>query len=243
MRSACEIKTKAKSQQVQQKAASVLFIKGSCEWKRKTMNEKLDFLTILDAAVFAAEKHQGQVRKNKHHSPYITHPLLVARAIYEIGNIDDTRILTAAILHDTLEDTRTTEQEIADRFGDRVLSIVLEVTDDKSEEKLTRKRNQVIHAPELSYEAKIVKLADKLINCLDILNDPPEDWPLERRRDYIQWGADVVVKIRGTNSHLETAFDKVLCEAQESLNFKIKPYDSINQRPWGPNKTKNNKPE
>jgi len=198
------------------------------------MNEGLDFLTILDAAVFAAEKHQGQVRKNKHHSPYITHPLLVARAIYEVGIIDNTRILTAAILHDTLEDTRTTEQEIADRFGDKVLSIVLEVTDDKSEGKMTRKRNQVIHAPDLSNKAKIVKLADKLINCRDILNDPPEDWPLDRRRDYIQWGADVVENIRGTNSHLEAAFDQVLSEAEQRLNFKILPYESINERPWGP---------
>jgi guanosine-3',5'-bis(diphosphate) 3'-pyrophosphohydrolase len=199
------------------------------------MNEGLDFLTILDAAVFAAEKHQGQVRKNKPHSPYITHPLLVARAIYKIGNINDTTILTAAILHDTLEDTRTTEQEIADRFGEKVLSIVLEVTDDKSEEKMDRKRNQVIHAPDLSYEAKIVKLADKLINCGDILNDPPEDWPLERRQDYFQWGADVVENIRGTNSPLEAAFDQVLSEAQGRLNFKILPYESVNERPWGPN--------
>ncbi len=199
------------------------------------MDKELDFLTILDAAVFAAEKHQGQVRKNKHHSPYITHPLLVARAIYEVGNIDDTRILTAAILHDTLEDTRTTEQEIADHFGEKVLSIVLEVTDDKSEEKMDRKRNQVIHAPNLSYEGKIVKLADKLINCRDILNDPPEDWPLERRRDYIQWGADVVENIRGTNSSLEAAFDQVLFEAQGRLNFKILPYESVDERPWGPN--------
>jgi len=199
------------------------------------MNEGLDLLMFFDAVVFAAEKHQGQVRKNEHHSPYITHPLLVARAIYEIGSIDETYILTSAILHDTLEDTRTTAQEIADRFGDKVLSIVLEVTDNKSEEKMDRKRNQVIHAPELSYEAKIVKLADKLINCRDILNNPPEDWPLERRQDYIQWGADVVEKIRGTNNPLEAAFDQVLSEAQEKLNFKIKPYDSIDQRPWGPN--------
>ncbi|MDT8382063.1 MAG: HD domain-containing protein [Brevefilum sp.] len=199
------------------------------------MNEGLDFLTILDAVVFAAEKHQGQVRKNKHHSPYITHPLLVAKAIYEIGTIDETYILTAAILHDTLEDTRTTAQEIADRFGDRVLSIVLEVTDDKSEEKMDRKRNQVIHAPNLSYEGRIIKLADKLINFRDILNDPPEDWPLERRRDYVQWGADVVENIRGTNSLLEAAFDQVLSEAQGRLNFKILPFETVDERPWGPN--------
>ena len=100
---------------------------------------------------------------------------------------------------------------------------------------MTRKRLQVIHAAELSYEAKIIKLADKLVNCRDILNDPPEDWPLKRRQDYIQWGADVVEQIRGTNSPLESAFDQVLSDAQAELNFKIKPYDSVDQLPWGPN--------
>jgi len=201
----------------------------------KSMTDEPELLTILDAAVFASEKHQGQVRKNKHHSPYITHPLLVAQAIYQIGGIVNSRILTAAILHDTLEDTETEEREIEERFGEKVLSFVLEVTDDKTEGKMTRKRLQVIHAPELSYEAKIIKLADKLVNCRDILNAPPEDWPLERRQDYIQWGADVVEQIRGTNSPLESAFDQVLSDAQSELNFKIKPYDSVDQRPWGPN--------
>lgn len=201
----------------------------------KSITDEPELLIILDAAVFASEKHQGQVRKNKDHSPYITHPLLVAQAIYQIGGIVNSRILTAAILHDTLEDTETEEKEIEARFGEKVLSIVLEVTDDKTEGKMTRKRLQVIHAPELSYEAKIVKLADKLVNCRDILNAPPEDWPLERRQDYIQWGADVVEQIRGTNSPLESAFDQVLRDAQSDLNFKIKPYDSVDQRPWGSN--------
>ena len=194
-----------------------------------------ELLTILDAAIFASEKHQGQVRKNKGHSPYITHPLLVAQAIYQIGGIVNSRILTAAILHDTLEDTMTDEKEIEARFGEKVLSIVLELTDDKTVEKMSRKRLRVIHASELSYEAKIVKLADKLVNCRDILNDPPEDWPLERRQNYIQWGADVVEQIRGTNSPLESAFDQVLSDAQAQLNFKIKPYDSVDQRAWGAN--------
>jgi guanosine-3',5'-bis(diphosphate) 3'-pyrophosphohydrolase len=189
---------------------------------------------ILDAVVFAAEKHQGQVRKNKKHSPYITHPLLVAKVIFQIGGVGDEKILSAAILHDTIEDTETNNKEIKDRFGGDVLSIILEVTDDKSKDKLERKRLQVLHAPDLSYEARIVKLADKLINCRDILYDPPEDWTLERRQDYIQWGADVVENIRGTNQALESAFDLMLAEAQEHLGYKIEPFTSINQRPWGP---------
>ena len=198
------------------------------------MENGLDLVKILDAAVFAAEKHQGDVRKNKQRSPYITHPLLVAEAILRIGEIQNVTILTAAILHDTIEDTETTTDDIRERFGEEVLSIILEVTDDKSLSKMVRKRLQVAHAPELSYEARIVKLADKLINCRDILNDPPEYWTQIRRQDYIQWGADVLYRIRGTNPQLEAAFDRVIARAEEELGYKIKPFETVNERPWGP---------
>lgn len=198
------------------------------------MDKEFNLAKILDAAIFAAEKHQGDVRKNKQRSPYITHPLLVAQAITQIGEIKDTAILAAAILHDTIEDTDTTREEIRDRFGEEILSIVLEVTDDKTLPKMVRKRLQVAHAAELSYEAKIVKLGDKLINCRDILNDPPDYWPLKRRQDYIQWGADVLYRIRGTNPQLEAAFDRVMTRAEEELDYQIRPFSSVNNRPWGP---------
>ena len=198
------------------------------------MNKTFDLAEILDAAVFAAEKHQGHVRKNSQHSPYITHPLLVAKAIFEVGEIQNTSILTAAILHDTIEDTPTTKDEIITQFGEDVLSIVMEVTDDKDLPKMERKRLQVVHAPDLSYEAKIIKLADKLVNCCDILYDPPEDWTLKRRQDYIQWGADVIYRIRGTDPRLEAAFDRVMDQAEEDLNYRIMPFSSVNDRPWGP---------
>ena len=198
------------------------------------MENGLDLVKILDAAVFAAEKHQGDVRKNKQRSPYITHPLLVAEAILRIGEIQNVSILTAAILHDTIEDTETTTDDIRERFGEEVLSIILEVTDDKSLSKMVRKRLQVAHATELSYEARVVKLADKLINCRDILNDPPEYWTLKRRQDYIQWGADVLYRIRGTNPQLEAAFDRVIARAEKELDYQIKPFETVNERPWGP---------
>jgi guanosine-3',5'-bis(diphosphate) 3'-pyrophosphohydrolase len=198
------------------------------------MDKGLNLAKILDAAIFAAEKHQGDVRKNKQRSPYITHPLLVAQAIVQIGEIQKTDILAAAILHDTIEDTDTTRGEIKERFGEDILSIVLEVTDDKALPKMVRKRLQVAHAAELSYEAKIVKLGDKLINCSDILKDPPDYWPLKRRQDYIQWGADVIFRIRGTNPQLEEAFDQVMARAERKLGYHLKPFDSVNDRPWGP---------
>lgn len=200
------------------------------------MTDSLQLDAIIDAIIFAAQKHQGQVRKDEPASPYITHPLAVARSIYTIGKIHDLTILIAAILHDTIEDTNTTESEIREHFGEEVLSIVLELTDDKSLKKMVRKQQQVIHSPGLSWEAKTIKLADKLTNCLDILNTPPKDWSLDRRREYVQWAVDVVAQIRGTNLSLEAAFDKMLSEAEKNLDFSLQPIETVNNRPWGPKK-------
>lgn len=188
---------------------------------------------ILSAAIFAVEKHRGQVRKDQRGSPYVTHPLTVARLLWEVGGIHDAEILTAAILHDTLEDTPTTQSELRQNFGERVLQIVLEVTDDKSLPKMERKRRQVRHAPELSRPARLIKFGDKLANCRDILESPPADWDLTRRRNYIQWAADVLNQIRDVNPPLESAFDTILQEAENQLRFKVQPFQSIHQRPWG----------
>ena len=199
------------------------------------MSTNLDLSQILSAAIFSAEKHQGQVRKGEDQLPYITHPLAVAKAIWEIGKVSDSQILIAAILHDTIEDTTTTKSELEECFGKDILEIVLDVTDDKSLEKLERKRLQVVHAATLSYPARIIKLGDKMVNCCDILLSPPKDWDLNRRREYIQWGADVVNQIRGTNKGLETAFDEMLTRAELELSFKVKSIDSIKDRLWGLN--------
>jgi len=202
-----------------------------------------DLNRLFDAVIFAARKHQGQLRKDNGHSPYVTHPLLVAQTLWQLGGITDTTILTAAILHDTLEDTNTTSSEIREIFGEEALKIVLEVTDDKSLEKMERKRLQVVHAPHLSEAAKVIKLADKLVNCRDMIISPPEEWRLERRRNYIQWGADVVEKIRGTNLALEVAFDDMLADAELMLDFEILPFETIEQRPWALNEHPRNQQE
>jgi guanosine-3',5'-bis(diphosphate) 3'-pyrophosphohydrolase len=199
------------------------------------MKQPTELERLVDAIIFATHKHQGQVRKDGNRSPYITHPMAVATAIAEIGRVADTLVLKAAILHDTIEDTDTTEEEIRQSFGEEVLQVVLEVTDDKSLEKMERKRLQVIHAPTLSYSARIIKLADKITNCQDILQTPPQDWTLERRRNYIQWCADVIFQIRGTNAALEDTFDQIISEAEEKLDFQVQPFDTIDQRPWGVN--------
>ena len=198
------------------------------------MSHPINLESLFDAAIFAARKHQGQVRKDEQASPYITHPLAVARELASLGQIYDQNILIAAILHDTIEDTATQPDEIRIQFGAEVLAIVLEVSDDKSLDKLCRKQRQVINAPQLSYPARIIKLGDKLLNCRDILHTPPQKWTLKRRQEYIQWAADVITQIRGTNANLENAFDLLVSDAESILNFHLEPFETVNNRPWGP---------
>ncbi len=194
----------------------------------------LDLSDIFQAASFAARKHAGQFRKDKNRSPYITHPLAVARTLWEVGEVHDPLTLIAALLHDTVEDTDTSPDEIEAKFGTAVKDVVMEVTDDKSLPKIVRKHLQVAHAPNLSRPAKLLKLGDKIVNCRDILTSPPADWTLQRRRDYIQWAADVIAGLRGTNAVLENTFDQIAAEAEEKLNYQIQSIDTLKNRPWRP---------
>jgi guanosine-3',5'-bis(diphosphate) 3'-pyrophosphohydrolase len=163
--------------------------------------------TILKAAEFAASKHRDQRRKGVHAEPYINHPLAVASLLANEGGVDDPDVIAAALLHDTIEDTRTTEEELREVFGERVASIVAEVTDDKALSWQRRKDLQVEHAPHLSREAKLVKLADKICNVRDVGSNPPHDWTVHRRRQYFDWAGAVVAGMRGANPALEAIFD------------------------------------
>jgi guanosine-3',5'-bis(diphosphate) 3'-pyrophosphohydrolase len=125
--------------------------------------------------------------------------------------------LVAGILHDTVEDTDTTPEELRSLFGEDVAAIVLEVTDDKALPKAERKRLQVEHAPRRSVPAKCVKLADKICNIRDVTHDPPPGWSLERRREYLDWAERVVAGLRGTNPPLEELFYRLLREGRGLL--------------------------
>ena len=172
---------------------------------------------LLEAAAFAARKHTRQKRKGKEGEPYINHPLEVANLLASVGGVDDLDVLAAALLHDTVEDTATTRDEIEKRFGPAVAGIVMEVTDDKSLPKRERKQLQIEHAPHLSTGAKLVKLADKISNVTDVIERPAEDWDEQRRREYVEWGLAVVAGLRGVNSALENRFDHVVERAKTSL--------------------------
>jgi guanosine-3',5'-bis(diphosphate) 3'-pyrophosphohydrolase len=172
------------------------------------MIKKKDSLDlVLHACEFAALKHRHQRRKDVKSSPYINHPIALARILGEEGDIDDPAVIAAALLHDTIEDTTTTYQELRGQFGARVADIVAEVTDTKFLEKAARKRIQIARASKSSSDAKLVKLADKIANLRDIIGNPPADWPLDRRQSYFDWAKQVVDQVRGTNAKLERKFD------------------------------------
>ena len=162
---------------------------------------------LLQAIAFAADKHRDQRRKDANASPYINHPIALANVLANEGGVYDEAVLIAAILHDTIEDTETTAEELRSHFGEQVTAIVLEVTDDKSLPKAERKRLQVEHAPHISREAQLVKLADKICNLRDIATSPPAKWPLARRQAYFDWAREVIDGLRGAHPVLEQAFD------------------------------------
>jgi len=175
---------------------------------------------LLKAIEFSASKHRDQRRKDQPRSPYINHPIRVAQILWEIGGVRDVATLVAAILHDTIEDTETSTDEIRGHFGEEILSLVLEVTDDKSLPKQARKRLQIEHAPRISQKAKLVKLADKICNLDDLLTSPPQRWSFERKRRYLLWTEQVVAGLRGANAALEHKYDMLLLDGKNKLRHE-----------------------
>ncbi len=176
---------------------------------------KTDTARLIDAVHFAADKHRDQRRKDKGATPYINHPVSLAHILTNEGGVHDIDVLCAALLHDTIEDTDTTPEELVAHFGPRITSIVLEVTDDTTQHFTVRKQAQIDHAPHMSHEAKLVKLADKISNLRDLLAFPPADWPTMRKQAYMDFSSAVVDGLRGTNSALEAAFDALVARRVE----------------------------
>ncbi len=171
---------------------------------------------LLDALAFAAAKHRNQRRKDVDASPYINHPIALARVLSVEAGIHDETVIAAALLHDTIEDTETSYDELLARFGKEVASIVAEVTDDKDLPKAERKALQVAHAPHMSQGAKWVKLADKTCNLRDVASSPPAGWPLRRRQAYFDWAKAVIDGLRGAHPLLEQLFDHAYDARPES---------------------------
>ena len=177
-----------------------------------------DSLQILRAARYSATKHRNQRRKDPEGLPYVNHTIEVAMILAEQGDVTDVKLLMAALLHDTVEDTDTSFRELAESFGDEVRELVAEVTDDKSLPKQRRKELQVETAAQKSVRAKQLKIADKICNVRDLSGDSPANWDLTRKIQYLDWATAVVAGCRGVNSQLESAFDQEVRLARKRLS-------------------------
>lgn len=168
------------------------------------MNEE----TAVGRAIeFATKAHEGQKRKGEKGIPYITHPLAVKR-ILERVDISDPWIISAAVLHDTVEDCGVSRETLVGLFGIGIANIVMEVTDDPAlETKEARKKAQQEKAPHMSWSAKVIKIADKIANMTDLEENPP-GWTDEAVKAYVASAVKVVMAMGDTYPELELLFYK-----------------------------------
>jgi DNA-binding ferritin-like protein (Dps family) len=177
-----------------------------------------EWIAVLKAADAAARWHVHQKRKGAAQEPYINHLLEVASLVAEATHGSDPDLVVAALLHDAIEDQEVPREMIAEVFGDDVATLVEECTDDKSLAKQEQKRLQVVHAPEKSPRAKVIKLADKTSNLRTISASPSPNWSVKRRLEYVTWAREVAAGLRGTNEWLEDQFDRAAAMAIQSVS-------------------------
>lgn len=176
--------------------------------ENKISEESLE--KIIKALNFAAEKHKKQTRKDAAQTPYIIHPIGVANNVLAIGKVYDTEIIMSALLHDTVEDTDTTYEEIRQNFGGTIESYVREVSDDKALAKEERKRLQIVNASHKSDGAAIIKFADFTFNLTDLLQCAPPDWSTERVKEYFNWAQQVIDNLPKVNAFLRNNLDSII---------------------------------
>ena len=176
---------------------------------------------VTRATYFAAQRHADQRREGRRREPYINHLAEVADLLSEATGGDDAALVAAGLLHDTIEDTQTSLEELRSSFGEDVASLVMEVTDDKSLPKMERKRLQIVTAAKKSRRAKLLKLADATSNVRSLAADPPADWGADRVLDYIVWAEQVISHCRGLNPKLEHAFDTAVTGARAAVLSRV----------------------
>ena len=163
----------------------------------------MNHITLLKTMSYSAEAHKHQQRKSG--GAYINHPVRMATALAQAG-VSDLLPLQIALLHDTLEDTDTTYEDLEREFGKEVADGVAELTDNKDLDKATRKRLTIEHAPHLSRAAALTKIADNSDNCNGILGEnPPHGWTQERVTAYGEWAQEVA---EGAYKALKTEEDR-----------------------------------
>jgi (p)ppGpp synthase/HD superfamily hydrolase len=172
---------------------------------------------VSEAAELAARRHNGMARKGRGNEPYINHLAEVANLLAAATDGADAELVAAGWLHDTIEDTQTTREELAQEFSARVAALVVEVTDDMTLSKSERRRLQVLDAPKKSPGAKLIKIADKISNIRARILPEPTPEQREDLADYVAWAEQVVTGCRGVNAMLDKTFDETVAVARSTL--------------------------
>lgn len=172
---------------------------------------------VSEAALLAAQRHSGMARKGRGKEPYINHLAEVANLVSEASGGADAELVAASWLHDIMENTETTREELAERFSVRVAALVVEVSDDMGLPEAERRRLQVVAAPHKSPAAKLIKIADKISNIRGRVAPEPSKGERADLADYVGWAEQVVSGCRGGNAWLDRTFDETVTKARNSV--------------------------
>jgi (p)ppGpp synthase/HD superfamily hydrolase len=159
---------------------------------------------VFEALDFAARRHSAQRRKGPGGAPYVNHLIEVVRLLAVVAGVQDAEVLAAGALHDVLEDTATTREELLELFGERVCNLVQSLTDDRT---LPRERRRAIvlqHLPLAEEVVRLVKLADLTSNIAEL----PSDWDGERQRTYLDWSARAAALCFGQSKELDSLYQR-----------------------------------
>jgi guanosine-3',5'-bis(diphosphate) 3'-pyrophosphohydrolase len=142
---------------------------------------------VLEAASFAARAHHGQMRKDNT-TPYVSHVFRVCLVVRDVFGFHDAATLTAALLHDTIEDTTTDFDDIEERFGRQIAAWVAALTKNKSLPEAEREQDYIQRLLQAPWQVQACKLADVYDNLTDLPRLPPErrGHSLERAEQYLQ---------------------------------------------------------
>jgi len=181
---------------------------------RGALNEK-DAEAVLGAAIFATEKHKSQVRSNEKKTPYIIHPIEVADLVMKIGHVYDKDVLITALLHDVMDDTQTTYEQITSLYGTKVSSYLEEMTSKQGLSLKEQKKQQIMQAFRQNPSVAIIKLSDKLSNLKTLATSPPPSWSRDRIDQYFQWAQTVIENLPESNQLLKKAVKNVISDYWE----------------------------
>jgi len=166
----------------------------------------VDYTLYAKAVVFAFEQHRGQKRTEEPGDvAYVIHPIRVSEHLRRLAGVDDVEILCAAVLHDTIEDSGTRYDELAEAFGDRVARIVAELTNDSRLPKRVRHDDMIRRMECASAEAKLIKLADRYDNLRSISTTD-----CGKRQRILEETPRLLAAMRGACPPLEAAIEGLL---------------------------------